>query len=163
MYLYSKIYTGVARTFWLVLDVLRGSSSAPGSVPGHDVTGPSPDMIDWMPMLAQQETDLKSSSWLWNTPCQWSPGWDWLSPQQQLRDSESARLGSGAARQQCTGLDHDLCGCSCQLELIVEPLASTGGRHVGQERKPWSTRASWAEAKLGQNLKHKFEILQGWS
>ncbi len=31
MYMYSKIYTGVARTFWLVLDVLRGSHSAPGS------------------------------------------------------------------------------------------------------------------------------------
>jgi hypothetical protein len=40
--------------------------------PGHDVTGPSPGMIDLnqpMPMLAQQEMDLKSSSWLQNTPC----------------------------------------------------------------------------------------------
>ncbi len=25
---------------------------------------------------------FKSSSWLQNTPCQWSPGWDWLSPGQ---------------------------------------------------------------------------------
>ncbi len=35
MYIYSEIYTGVARTFWLVLDVLRGSHSAPGSRPAR--------------------------------------------------------------------------------------------------------------------------------
>ena len=69
-----------------------------------------------------------------------------------LSDSESARLGRGAARPQFTGiLDHDLFGCSCKLELIVEPPASTGARQVGLERKPQSALASWAEAKLGPN------------
>jgi hypothetical protein len=68
MYIYSEIYTGVARTFWLVLDVLLGLGSHCPRLPagpGHDVTGPSPGMIDLnqpMPMLAQQEMDLKSSS-----------------------------------------------------------------------------------------------------
>ncbi len=40
------MYSGVARTFWLVLDVLCGSHSAPCSGPGQDVTGPSQDIID---------------------------------------------------------------------------------------------------------------------
>ena len=40
MYIYSEIYTGVARTFWLVLDVLLGlgSHSAPGSRPARAMT-----------------------------------------------------------------------------------------------------------------------------
>jgi hypothetical protein len=81
-----------------------------------------------------------------------------------LSDSESARLGSGAARQRFTGiLDHDLFGCSCELELTLEPPASTGGRQVGLGRKPQSARASLAEAKLGPNLKHNLEIFLGWS
>ncbi len=79
-----------------------------------------------------------------------------------LSDSESARLGHGAARQRFTGiLDHDLFGCSCELELTVEPPAKTGGKQVGLEIKPRSARASWAEAKLGQNLKYKSENFQG--
>ena len=60
-----------------------------------------------------------------------------------LSDSKSARLGRGAARPQFTGiLDHDLFGCSCYLELVVEPPASTGARQVGLERKPRSALAS---------------------
>ncbi len=58
---------------------------------------------------------------------------------------------------------HDLFGCSYELELIVEPPASTEDRQVGLERKPQSARASWAEAKLRQYLKHNLEIFQGWS
>ncbi len=46
-----------------------------------------------------------------------------------LSDSESARLGSGAARPQVTDiLNHDLFGCSCKLELIVEPAREAGKR-----------------------------------
>jgi hypothetical protein len=53
-----------------------------------------------------------------------------------LSDSESARLGRCAARPQFTGiLDHDLFGCSCELELTVEPPASTGDKQVGLEKK----------------------------
>ena len=57
-------------------------------------------------------------------------------------------------------LDHDLFDCSSELALSVEHPASTGGRRVGLVR---SARASWAEAKLGPNSKHKFEIFQGSS
>ncbi len=46
-----------------------------------------------------------------------------------LGESESARLGSGAALPLVTSiLAHDLFGCSCELELTVEPPAS---RQVG--------------------------------
>jgi hypothetical protein len=46
-------------------------------------------------------------------------------PSAALSDSESARLGHGAALQQFTGiLDHNLLGCSCKLDLIVEPPAA---------------------------------------
>jgi hypothetical protein len=68
-----------------------------------------------------------------------------------------ARLGSGAARQQFTGiLDPDLFGCSCELKLTADPLASTGGC-LG--RKPQSAKATWAKAKFGQ-AEHKSDILQ---
>ena len=72
-----------------------------------------------------------------------------------LSDSESARLGRGAARPQFTGiLDRDLFGCSCKLELIVEPPASTGGRQVGLERKTrrpgkLGRSKTWAETQPG--------------
>ncbi len=90
------------------------------------------------------------------TDCQPSRGCSALS------DSESARLGSGAVLPLFTCiLDHDLFGCSCKLELTVEPPASTGGRQVGLERKPRSARASWVKAKLGP--KDNLEIFQGWS
>ena len=70
-----------------------------------------------------------------------------------LSDSESARLGS---RPRFTGiLDHDLFG---ELDLTVEPPASTGGRQVGLERKLRSARASWAEAKLGPILKVETQL-----
>ena len=48
-----------------------------------------------MPIAAQQENDLESSSWLWNTPCQWSPGWDWL----LLHCSEWLRVGQARLLQ----------------------------------------------------------------
>ncbi len=105
-------------------------------------------------MLALQETDLESASWL-RIGCETLPasgvqaGTD-CRPSRccaALSDSESARLGCGASRQRFTGiLDHDLFG---ELDLTVEPPASTGGRQVELERKPQSARASWAEAKLG--------------
>ncbi len=64
--------------------------------------------------------------------------------------------GSGAARQWFTSiLEHDLFG---ELELIVEPPDSKGGRQVSLERKPQSTRASWAEASLGPNLKVETQV-----
>ncbi len=52
-------------------------------------------LIYRMPIAAQQATDLESSSWLWNTPCQpeWSPGWDWLLTQQWLCCPEWLRVG----------------------------------------------------------------------
>ena len=88
-------------------------------------------------MLAQQETELESSSWLQNTPCQTSgvqAGTD-CRPSRgcaALSDSESARLGCGVALQQFTSiLDLDL---FCKLELTVEPPASTGGRQVGLKK-----------------------------
>ncbi len=75
-YMYCKIYTGVA--LYLLAGVGR-----PARVPPRPHDGTGQDMIDsdlnyLMPMLAQQETDLESSSWLPNTPCLWSPspGWD---------------------------------------------------------------------------------------
>ena len=104
--------------------------------------------ISRIPILAQQETQVGCETLLASgvqagTDCQPSSGCAALS------DSESARLGSGVARQRFTGnLDHDLFGCSCKLELIVEPPASTGGRQVGLERKPRSAWASWAEAEF---------------
>ncbi len=71
----------------------------------------------------------------------------WLSPQQRLCDSESARLGSGAALQQFKDiLDHDLFGCSCNFQLTVDRPASTGGRQMGLGRNPPSSLTSWAEA-----------------
>jgi hypothetical protein len=119
--------------------------------------------ISRIPILAQQETQVGCETLLASgvqagtvTDCQPSSGC--AAP--GLSDSESARLGSGAARQRFTGiLDHDLFGCSCKLELTVEPPASTEGRQVGLERKSRSARASWAEAKLGP--KHNLEIFQG--
>ncbi len=104
--------------------------------------------ISRIPILAQQETQVGCETLLASgvqagTDCQPSRCCAALS------DSESARLGSGTARQLFTGiLDHDLFRCSCKLELIVEPPASTGGRQVGLERKPRSARASWAEAEF---------------
>ena len=106
--------------------------------------------ISRIPILAQQETQVGCETLLASgvqagTDCQPSSGCAAL----RLSDSESARLGSGAAWPRFTGiLDHDLFGCSCKLELIVEPPASTGGRQVGLERKPRSARASWAEAEF---------------
>ena len=75
------------------------------------------------------------------------------------------RAGRGPATRG-VHLDHDLFDCSCELALTVEHSASTRGRRVGLERKLRSARANWdcwAEAKLGLNLKHKFEIFQGSS
>ena len=74
-----------------------------------------------------------------------------------LSDSESARLNlnRGAARQRFTGiLDHDLFGCSCELDITVEPPASTGGRQVGLERKTrrpgkLGRSKTWAETQPG--------------
>ncbi len=46
-------------------------------------------------------------------------------------DSESARIGRGAARLLFTGiLARGLFGCSCELELTVDPPTSTGYRQV---------------------------------
>ena len=72
------------------------------------------------------------------------------------------RAGRGPATR-AVHLDHGLFDCSCELALTVVHSASTGGRQVGLERKLRSARASWAEAKLGPNSKHKFEIFQGSS
>ncbi len=106
-----------------------------------------------MPILAQQETNLKAQvgcETLLASGAQ--AGTD-------CRPSRCCAALSDAALQQFTGiLDHDLFGCSCKLELIVEPPASTGARQVGLER---NARASWAEAKLRQNLKLNLEIFQG--
>ncbi len=42
--------------------------------------------------------------------------------------------------------------------------SSQHGRQAsGPGKKTRSARASWAEAKLGPNLKHKSEFFQGWS
>jgi hypothetical protein len=91
-------------------------------------------------MSAQQEMDLESSSLLLNAPCSGVQAGTDCRPScccTALSDSESARLGCGAARPQFTCiLDHDLFGCSCELELNVEPPASTGGRQMGLERNP---------------------------
>ena len=120
--------------------------------------------ISRIPILAQQETQVGCETLLASgvqagTDCQPRAS----SGCAALSDSESARLGSGVARPLFTGnLDHDLFGCSCKLELIVEPPASTGGRQVGLERKPRSARASWAEGPK-PNLEHNLEIFQGWS
>ena len=106
--------------------------------------------ISRIPILAQQETQVGCETLLASgvqagTDCQPRAS----SGCAALSDSESARLGSGVARPRFTGnLDHDLFGCSCKLELIVEPPASTGGRQVGLERKFRSARASWAEAEF---------------
>jgi hypothetical protein len=103
-------------TFWLVLDVQRGSRSAPGSC--HDVTGQ--DMINlnlpdafscWLSKrrTLKAQVDCKTllaSGVQAGTDCRPSSGCAALS------DSKSARLGSGAARQQFTDiLYHDLFGC----------------------------------------------------
>jgi hypothetical protein len=166
-YVHSKIYTGVAR--YLLAGVGRPALIWVQQLPlAHDVTGQ--DMIDlnlpdahvgsardwpWkLKLVAKHSLPVESRLGLTVAP---SSGCAALS------DSESAMLGSGAALQQFTGiLDHDLFGCSCELELIVEPPARKGGRQVGLERKPQSARASRAEAKLGQNLKHKFEIWENY-
>jgi hypothetical protein len=47
-----------------------------------------------------------------------------------------------------------------QLDLTVEPTTREAGKWAWKENQE---AASWAEAKLGSNLKHKFEILQGSS
>ncbi len=62
-----------------------------------------------------------------------------------LSDSESSRLGSGAARQRLTVIPaHALFGCSCKLELTVELPASICCRQVGLLSKICRARASWA-------------------
>ncbi len=98
-------------------------------------------------MQAQQEMDLESSSWLLNAACSGVQAGTDCRPSCDC-DSESARLGCGAARPQFTGiLDHDLFGCSCELELNVEPPASTGGRQMGLERNPDAPglKQTWTE------------------
>jgi hypothetical protein len=159
-YIATENYTGVAL---YLLDVPRGSRSAPGSC--HDVTGPGPDSdidLNFLDAhvgsaIAQVGCEILPASGVQaGTDCCPSSGCSALS------DSKSARLGSGAARPLFTSiLDHDLFGCCCELKLIVEPPASTEGRQVGLERKLPSGWASWAEAKLGP--KHKSDFFQGSS
>ncbi len=132
------------------------SGAGPAAPPAQAMTSlvRTSTWIYQMPNAAQQETDLESSSWLRNTPCQWGPGWDWLLTQQRLCCPEWLRVsqaGSGTAPPRITGiLDHDLFGCSCELELTVEPPASTGGRQVGLERKPWSAQGKLGQSKMGR-------------
>ncbi len=105
---------------------------------------------------------VESSRWLQNTPCQLSPGWDWLSPQPLLRCPEwlwicQARLWRGTAAV------HRYPGpwfIWLQLRTWVNSWASS--QHWRQASGP-SARASWAEAKLEPNLKQNLEIFQGWS
>ncbi len=125
--------------------------------------------IYWMPMLAQQDMDLESSRSVYETIlasgvqagtdcrpsrcCSALTQWLWVCQTRQWRCPAAVHR-------------HDLFGCSCELELIEPPAwASTGGRQVGLERKARRAWASWAEAKLGQNLKYNQEIssFQGWS
>jgi hypothetical protein len=167
-YIAPEPYTRVERYLLAGVGRRARSSRAPGS--GHDVTGL--DIIlnfqdtHWLSkrlgrtLKAQVGCEtLLASGVQAGTDCQPS------SCCIALSDSESARLGCGAARPLFTGIlhheTHELFGCSCKLELTVEPPASTGGRQVGLERKPQSAWASWAEAKLKQNLKHNLEIIQG--
>ena len=79
-----------------------------------------------------------------------------------VTQSRQWRAGRGPATR-AVHLDYNLFDCSCELALTAEQSASTGGRQVGLERKLRSARASWAEARLGPNSKHKFEIFQGSS
>ena len=107
MYIFSKIYTGVSQ--YLLADVGRPARvlQLPGS--GHDVTGP--DMID----LNLPDAHVSSATCCKLLASGVQAGTD-CRPSRccaALSDSESARLGRGAARQQFTGvLDHDLFGCS---------------------------------------------------
>ncbi len=97
------------RVAWYLLAGVGTSGAGPAAPPR-----PAPAMtslvrtstwISRIPILAQQETDLESSIWLWNTPCQWSPGWDWLSPQQLLLCPEWLRV-SQASLWRCPAAVH---------------------------------------------------------
>jgi hypothetical protein len=58
-------------------------------------------------------------------------------------------LSSGAARQQFTDiLNHDSFGCSCELELIVEPARVHGRQASGPGKKTWKRPPA---GKLGQS------------
>ena len=114
-------------------------------------------------MLAQQETELESSSWLQTLlvcGVHWQAGVAGTRCPEQFRVSQ-ARLWRGPARWQFTGiLDHNLFGCSCELELIIEPPASMGGRQVGLERKPEAPWQLGPKQNLGRNTNLKFSKVQ---
>ena len=55
---------------------------------------------------------------------------------------------AGLLRRSCQRCKGSFAEPELQLELIVEPPASTGGRQVGLERKPRNALASWAEAEF---------------
>jgi hypothetical protein len=63
----------------------------------------------------------------------------------------TARLGRGAARKRFTGiLDHDVFGCSCELELTVEPPAREVGKRAWKEN-PEAQGQLGPKQNLGRN------------
>ncbi len=164
-YIHSKIYTGVARYLlsWLVSDVRRRSRRAP-------MTSLVSAWLTWiyrMPMLAQQEMDLESSSWLLNAPCQSCPGWDWQSPQLLLCCPEWLRVGQ-ARLWCCQAAVHWYPGpWFIWLQLLTWVNSWASSQHWRQASRPGKKTqkrlGKLGRSKLGRNLKQKFEIFQGWS
>ncbi len=120
-----------------------------------------------MPMLAQQEMDLESSSWLLNAPCQCCPGWDWMWPQLLLCCPEWLRVCQ-ARLWCCQAAVHWYPGpwfIWLQLRTWVHSWASSQHwrQASGPGKKTLKRLSKLGRSKLGPNLKHKFEIFQGWS
>ncbi len=147
-YIFSKIYTGVA--LYLPAGVGRRSRRAP-------ITSLVRTWLTWtwiyqMPMLAQQETDLESSSWLLNTPCQWSPLASW---------GRWDSLPWAVARPGPVTVHWYPGPWFIWLQLLTWVNSWASSLHGRQASgPPRSARTTWAEANLGRNTTLKFSKVQ---